>query len=96
MAGDLTSPCESTPADDERSLAGNDLQQSLVGSIEHLMTPKIVDIVLKRAVMMGGIGTDSMASKLAVDVVDYIWWVVDIADSWRNSGDKIWARGRAV
>lgn len=42
-------------ADDEGAFAGEDRKKALVGGVQDLVTPYVVDIILYRAVNVGGV-----------------------------------------
>lgn len=89
MSSPLAAASEGTSSNDEGALIGKDLKKRLVCCVENLMTKKTVHIVLLYAIMVRRVRADGMNRQIAVDVVDNVWWLVDVADtrsdSWRHS-----------
>lgn len=86
---------KSRSTNDERTLAREDFKKSLVSGVEDLVAKQVVHIVLLDSIDMGGVRADSVNAQISIDVVDHIWWLVDIADTRCNSRDEVRrSRGR--
>jgi hypothetical protein len=82
-------------ANNERTLAREDREKTLVSGIEDLVAPEIVNIVLNHAVLVSRIGADSVHSKVALNIVNHIRWVVDVSDARSRRGAEVLDRDRA-
>lgn len=61
----------------------------MVGCIKDLVTEEVVDIVLFDAICVRGVGANGVYGQVAVDVVDHVRWLVDIADARRDRGREV-------
>lgn len=61
------------------------------------MTEEVVHIILLDAVCVSGIRADSVYSKISIDVVDHVRWLVNVAhtrcDGGREIGDRLGGSG---
>ena len=62
------------------------------------MPEEIVDVVFFGAIGMGCIWRDGVNGKFTIDVVDYVWRVVDVphARGGNGSGTVIWRSARCL
>lgn len=101
MTGPLTRSDESRPANDERSLAREDVEQGIVCCVEDLVTEKVVDIVFLDTVVVSGIRRDGVHRQVALHVVDNIRGMVHIPNARGRRSPQVvgscscgWNRGR--
>jgi hypothetical protein len=94
VAGPFAAAGEGRAPDDEGALAREDFEETLVGGVDDLVAPDVVDIVLLHAVRVCGIGTYSVHCEIALHIVDDIWWVVDVAFARSGHCTQVGSRSR--
>ena len=89
VSSPLACTSKGRPSNDERTLAREDFKKSLVCGVEDLVTKQVVHIVLLDTIDMGSVGADSVYAQVSIDVIDDIWWLVHITDTWCDSRDEV-------
>lgn len=86
MTSPLAATSECGTSDDEGSLAREDFEKTLVGGIYDLVAKEVVDIILLNTVLVCRVRADGVNSKIssALDMVDDVWRVVDVARTGRG------------
>lgn len=89
----VTSLCagagKSGSADDEGSLAREDLEETVVGGVDDLVAEEVVHVIFLHAGLMRGVGDDGMHAQRSVDVVDHVWRVVHVSRVGRDGRGEV-------
>ena len=86
MAGDGAGAGEGGAADDEGPGGGGDGQEGGVGGLEDLVAEQVVHVVLLDAGVVRSVGADGVHGQVALDVVEDVGWVVDVAHAGGRGG----------
>ena len=89
MAAEHAGAGEGGAPDDEGPFAGEDVQEGIVCRVEDLVAEEVMHVVVLGAVGVGGVGGHGVHGELALNVVDDVGRVVDVADSGGWGGPKI-------
>lgn len=81
VAGDGAGAGEGGAADDEGAFGGVDGEEALVGVLEDLVAEEVVHVVFLDAGVVGCVWGDGVDGQVALNVVDYVRWVIDISDT---------------
>lgn len=89
VAGQGTGAGEGGAADNEGAFCGEDGEEGVVGCVEDLVAEEVVDVIFLDAIVVGSVGGDGVNSEVALDVVDDVWWVVDVANARGEGCDEV-------
>ena len=89
MTGPFPRASESGASDDEGAFAGDSREKSVVCCIQDLVAEEVVDVILLRAIMMSGVRGYGVNSEVALDIVNYIRWVIDVTDTGGRDGAEV-------
>lgn len=89
MAGPFPRAGEGRATDDEGTFTGHSGEEGVVGCVEDLVTVEVVDVIFDGAVVMSSVRRDSMYGEVALDIVDHVWWVINVSYTRRWGRTKI-------
>lgn len=89
VAGEGARAGEGGAADDEGAFCGEDGEEGVVCCVEDLVAEEVVDVIFHDAVVVGSVGGDGVDGEVALDVVDDVWGMVDVANARGGCRDEV-------
>jgi hypothetical protein len=72
---------EGRASDDEGAFGREDGEEAVVGCVENLVAEEVVVVVFLGTAVVGGVWGDGVDIEGTLDVVNYVWWVLNRSDA---------------
>ena len=89
VAGPFPRAGKGGAANDEGAFPGDGGKEGVVRCVEDLVAKEVVDVIFEGAVVVGGVGGYSVGGEVALDIVDNVGGVVDIAGARGGGGTEV-------